>query len=137
MSILSINKLALELVAMDFSNGHAPNHAGPTKTSRALAIIHLAAHDAYAQVTSAYPARLAGLPTPSAAVPANTVNGLAAAVGAGLRAAMLLYPDFAVFINTQSGYMTGGSNPAALTYGAVVAEKWFASRRWNFISSPL
>lgn len=51
MSILNINALALQLVALDFSNGHAPNNGRPTKTSRALAIIHLAAHDAHAQAT--------------------------------------------------------------------------------------
>ena len=47
MSILNINDLALQLVALDFSDGHTPTNGGPTKTSRALAIIHLAAHDAY------------------------------------------------------------------------------------------
>ena len=53
MSILIINSMALELVAKDFSDGHSPSNGGPTKTSRALAIIHLAARDAYAKVTSA------------------------------------------------------------------------------------
>ncbi len=48
MSIQSLNDLALDLVARDFSNGHDATNAGPTKTSRALAIIHLAAHDATA-----------------------------------------------------------------------------------------
>ena len=62
MTILDINKLALDLVAKDFSDGHSPNNGGPTKTARALAIIHLAARDAYAQVTGAYAPRLAGLP---------------------------------------------------------------------------
>jgi hypothetical protein len=52
MSILNINDLALQLVALDFSDGHMPTNGGPTKTSRALAIIHLAAHDAYAQVSA-------------------------------------------------------------------------------------
>ena len=34
MSILSINKLSLDLVARDFSDGHSPNNGGPTKTAR-------------------------------------------------------------------------------------------------------
>ena len=56
MSIEIINDLSLRLVAEDFSNGHAAaaNNGGPTKTARAMAIIHLAAHDAYAQVTAAF-----------------------------------------------------------------------------------
>ena len=58
MQILDMNKLALDLVAKDFSDGHAASNGGPTRTSRALAIIHLAARDAYAQVTSVYPANL-------------------------------------------------------------------------------
>jgi membrane-associated phospholipid phosphatase len=136
MSILSINQLALQLVALDFSNGHNPNNAGPTKTSRALAIIHLAARDAYAQVTSAYPAKLPGLPAPPSALPTNDASGLAAAIGAGLRSAMLLYSDFTAFINTQSGFITGGANPAAMAYGAQVAEKWFASRASDGASLP-
>lgn len=62
MNILDINKLALELVAKDFSNGHSPTNGGPTKTSRALAIIHLAAHDAYAKVTGLLNPQLSSLP---------------------------------------------------------------------------
>jgi hypothetical protein len=51
MTIEKLNELASELVKRDYSNGHSPTQAGPTKTSRALAIIHLAAYDAYAKVT--------------------------------------------------------------------------------------
>ena len=100
MSILKINKLALDLVKLDFSDNHSPiaNNAGPTKTSRALAIIHLAAHDAYAKVTSTLKPRLEGLPNP----PAGVTNGESALSGAGIRAATLLYPDFSKFINDQS-----------------------------------
>ena len=136
MSILSINQLALQLVALDFSNGHNPDNAGPTKTSRALAIIHLAAHDAYAQVTSAYPAKLTGLPAVPASLPTTDASGLAAAVGAGVRSALLLYPDFTAFINIQSGFITGGVDPAAMAYGAQVAEQWFAARASDGASLP-
>jgi hypothetical protein len=63
-NICDINDLALKLVALDFSDGHMPNNGGPTKTSRALAIIHLAAHDAYAQVTNMLKPKLGSLPPP-------------------------------------------------------------------------
>ena len=85
MNILSINKLALDLVAKDFSDGHSPNNAGPTKTARALAIIHLAARDAYAMVTGIYPARLAGLPAKPAGLGATDAIGTSAVIGAGSR----------------------------------------------------
>lgn len=68
MSILNINDLALKLVALDFSDGHMPNNVGPTKTSRALAIIHLAAHDAYAEVTKKFKPKLENIPTPPATI---------------------------------------------------------------------
>ena len=68
MSIADLNTLELDLVAKDFSDGHTPSNGGPTKTSPALAIIHLAARDAYARVTSAYPPRLTGLPVPPPSV---------------------------------------------------------------------
>ena len=127
MTILDINKLALDLVAKDFSDGHTPNNGGPTKTSRALAIIHLAARDAYAQVTGAYGARLAGLPVKP--FPGNSdALGTAALVGAGIRAATLLYPDFAAYINEQSATLTSGLDMAALTYGCLISEKWVQSR---------
>src|SRR6266540_2943791 len=92
MSILSINKLALDLVARDFSDGHTPTNGGPTKTSRALAIIHLAARDAYAMVTSAFAPRLAGLPITPTGLGNDDATGSAAVLGAGIRAAALLYP---------------------------------------------
>jgi membrane-associated phospholipid phosphatase len=129
MSILLVNKLSLDLVAKDFSDGHAPNNGGPTKTSRALAIIHLAARDAYAKVTSAFAPRLAGLPNPPAGLGTDDLTGAAAVLGAGIRAATLLYPDFSTFINDQSVTQTAGANPIALFYGCEVAEKWVASRQ--------
>jgi PAP2 superfamily len=127
MSILKINKLALDLVAMDFSDNKQPDNGGPTKTSRALAIIHLAARDAYAKVTSTLTPRLSGLPN----LPAGVTDGEAAVLGAGIRAATLLYtrPDLASFINTQAATLTAGANAAAVAYGASIADKWFQSRQ--------
>ena len=131
MAILEINKLALDLVAKDFSDGHTPkaNNGGPTKTARALAIIHLAARDAYAKVTGVYPPRLAGLPNKPAGMPSTDDFGTAAVVGAGIRAATLLYPDFADFISDQSATLTLGLDANAMAYGCVIGEKWVASRQ--------
>lgn len=135
MDILSINQLALELVARDFSDGHSPNNGGPTKTSRALAIIHMAAHDAYAKVMSLIP-KLAGLPNPPAGLGTDDATGTSAVLGAGIRAATLLYPDFSTFINEQSLILTAGANLTAVFYGAEIAEKWVASRQNDGSSLP-
>jgi hypothetical protein len=136
MAILEINKLALDLVAKDFSDGHTPNNGGPTKTSRALAIIHLAARDAYAKVTGVYPPRLAGLPNKPAGMPNTDDFGTAAVVGAGIRAATLLYPDFSGFISDQSATLTPGLDANAMAYGCVVGEKWVASRQGDGSALP-
>lgn len=135
MAILEINKLALDLVAKDFSDGHAPNNGGPTKTSRALAIIHLAARDAYAQVTAAYPSRLAGLP-PKPFAGNTDALGTAAVVGAGIRAATLLYPDFSSFVAAQSAMLTQGLDANAVAYGCLIGEKWVASRQGDGSALP-
>ncbi len=135
MTILDINKLALDLVAKDFSDGHSPNNGGPTKTARALAIIHLAARDAYAQVTGAYAPRLAGLPVKPFAGNSDAL-GTAAVVGAGVRAAALLYPDFSGFISEQSGTLTAGLDANAVAYGCAIGEKWVASRQGDGSALP-
>src|SRR4051812_17585804 len=113
MTILQINKLALDLIAKDFSDGHAAtaNNGGPTKTARALAIIHLAARDAYAKVTAAYAPRLTTLPNKPFGIGSTDALGTAAAIGAGIRAATLLYPDFNAFISNETTTLTQGLDP--------------------------
>jgi hypothetical protein len=142
MSILSLNDLALELVARDFSDGHAPNNGGPTKTSRALAIIHLAAYDAYATVTGAFPARLEAEKRPArpATLGADDATGTVALISAGILAAEQLYPDFKDFITevvtTGAKKLDGNilkieisKNPIAFVYGRAIANAWLNSRK--------
>ncbi|MEE3715879.1 hypothetical protein V2H45_03865 [Tumidithrix elongata RA019] len=130
MSILKINELALELVKRDFSDGHKPTNGGPTKTSRALALIHLAAHDAYAKVTGKLTPQLSTLPNKPAAIGTDEVTGIAALLGAGIRAAVQLYPDDAAFIATEAAKIIAtGTNPIALRYGEQVADAWLNERK--------
>ena len=136
MDILNINKLALDLVAKDFSDGHTPTNVGPTKTARALAIIHLAARDAYAMVTGTYAAKLAGLPAKPAGLGNGDDIGTSAVIGAGIRACTLLYPDFSAFINEQAIIIGSGTSAEAMTYGCKIAEKWMASRQNDGSSLP-
>ncbi|WP_181256600.1 vanadium-dependent haloperoxidase [Merismopedia glauca] len=137
MSINNINDLALELVAKDFSDGHASkaNNGGPTKTSRALAIIHLAAHDAYAIVTKQFAPKLESIPNPPATLDNMPTTGSAALLGAGFRAATLLYPDFEEFIATEAAKISDPSN-LAYKYGELVAEAWVAARTNDGSQAP-
>lgn len=136
MRVVDLNKLALDLVALDFSSGHAPSNGGPTKTSRALAIIQLAARDAYALVTGAYAPKLPGLPPPPYGLGQGDDEGQAAAIGAGIRAACLLYPDFAQVIAERSPGLTAGTDPIAVMYGSEIGALWVASRHDDGSSLP-
>ncbi len=134
MTIKIINQLALDLVQRDFSNGHTPSNGGPTKTSRALALIHLAAHDAYAKVTGLLEAQLTTLPSAPSGIGTSAASGTIALIGAGLHVAEQLYPDDA-FIATQIDALTTGLDAATLAYGKQVADFWLTSR--NSDSSEL
>jgi hypothetical protein len=148
MSILNINDLALQLVALDFSDGHMPSNGGPTKTSRALAIIHLAAHDAYALIIGemVMPKIVPILDEPKRPVlpvtlTKNEPNASAAMLCAGIRAATVLYPDFKKFITTETAKFLNSTegvccNDLACKYGEQVADAWIAARMNDGSSAP-
>jgi membrane-associated phospholipid phosphatase len=136
MNILNLNDLALALVAKDFSPRDpegknltfSPNNGGPTKTSRALAIIHVAAHDAYAKVTRSLRPQLNSLPNPPEGLPRDDATGTNALLSAGFLAAERLYPDFASFIAAEAVRLGVNNNSPAGQYGRRVAEAWLAAR---------
>lgn len=143
MSILNINDLALQLVALDFSDGHMPSNGGPTKTSRALAIIHLAAHDAYAQLSGQMiqPILKNNLPTPPTTLTKSPEHASVAMLCAGVRAATVLYPDFKKFIATAAAKFLNANdgnccNDLACTYGEQVADAWIADRANDGSAAP-
>ncbi len=127
MSIEIINDLSMRLVADDYSNGHSPNQAGPTKTSRAMAIIHLASHDAYAVVTGAFAAQMSGLPPKPAGSASTDAAGTVALLAAGFRAAERLYPDFANTVASLRPPHTG-ADPALIAYGVRIGDAWVDAR---------
>ena len=137
MSILNINDLAMQLVALDFSDGHMPNNGGPTKTSRALAIIHSAAYDAYAKVTKSkkLTRKFGKIPNPPATLDNLATTGSIALLSAGFRAATLLYPDFEEFIAAEAAKLSI-PNDGAYKYGEQVAEAWIAMRMNDGSSAP-
>ena len=143
MSILIINDLALKLVANDFSKTSPATNGGPTKTSRALAIIHLAAHDAYTKVTerAASPPipplvlQLGTLPSPPSSVGTDDIAGTNALLGAGIHAAEQLYPAEIAFIASETAGITV-TDPLAFNYGKQVADAWITARMTDQSSLP-
>jgi hypothetical protein len=142
MSIQIINDLALSLVARDFSDGHGPDNAGPTKTSRALAIVHLAAHDAFAKVTGKLTPQLKTLPDLPQGINNDEATGIAALIAAGICAAELLYPTLVDFLRaeiaklTEQGKLNLNSNPSAVNYGKLIAATWLEARKNDLSSLP-
>mgnify|MGYP000721104470 CR=1 FL=1 len=92
--ILYWNNVALEANRTDFSNlpatgAPSPEQGGPTLSSRALAIVHLAMYDAHAGVVNspALPRYLPGLPPPAA-------GASAAAAVAKLPVVVVVGPEY-------------------------------------------
>ncbi len=82
------NAVALEANRIAHTTGEDRGAHGPTGSARALAIVHLAMHDAYFSITGTYPTYLAG----HAAAPAGA-DAEAAADAAAQRALAELYPS--------------------------------------------
>jgi hypothetical protein len=136
MTIEKLNELASELVKRDYSNGHSPTQAGPTKTSRALAIIHLAAYDAYAKVTGLLTPKLGSLPDVPAAIGNDDATGTIALLSAGTHAAKQLYPDEVSSIDSQAKLLTAGADPNVLAYGKQIADAWLDARNDDGSAEP-
>lgn len=96
MSVLYWNSVLLEASRRDFTRG-SPNgqQPGPIRTSRAMAIVHLAIHDAAAfhtgRVASAYLNRRPGIPHNIPAVPAGA-SLEAVIAGAAVTSIRAMYP---------------------------------------------
>ncbi len=106
--ILFWNDVALEANRVSFTNG-AGEQGGPTLSSRALAIVHLAMYDAFAAVSgnpANLPFYLPGLP----AVPAgSTLEGATAA--AAYTALTALFPSQKDYFNLQLALAGDVLNP--------------------------
>ncbi len=107
-SILFWNAVALEANRVSFSDPAKAEQQGPTLSSRALAIIHLAMYDAYAAVirNAGFPRYLPipslPPPMPPTPMPANNVNNIAAAVaGAAYKTLSSLYATQIPFFKDQ------------------------------------
>ncbi len=129
--ILFWNAVALEANRKDFTDipagaeGPKPEQGGPTLSSRALAIIHLAMYDAHAGARgnpAGLPAYLPGLP------PAGGASPEAAVAGAAHRTMSVLYPRQQAYFD-QALIDAGFPGPApGLVYGRDVADALLADR---------
>jgi hypothetical protein len=82
------NAVAIEANRVGHTTGFDGGALGPTQSARALAIVHLAMHDAYFAITGQYPTYLPGLPLPPAGASAD-----AAAEAAAQTVLAELYPS--------------------------------------------
>ena len=102
-----------------------------------MAIIHLAAHDAYAQVTGSFPPRMtSGLPPAPGGGGGSDADGTAALLGAGYHADEILYPDFGKTITENRAMHTVGVPTNLLDYGREVANAWLAARCTDGSTEP-
>jgi len=123
--ILYWNEVALEANRRDFTEvpagkeNPAPEQGGPTLSSRALAIVHLAMYDAYAGASNYPAANLPAYLNPAVPAPMGaplSEDGKAAAVAAAAHATLsALYPR-------QKAHFDESYAAAGLTGGAEVAK---------------
>ena len=100
--------VCMEVVRRDFSirpggSAAAPDQEGPTRTSRALAIAHLAMHDAHYGTTDPAATYLQRLNVPVALPPAPVPFSADSALGTAAALCLLAtYPSHAAYINRMS-----------------------------------
>ena len=129
--ILYWNNVALEANRRDFTdippgdNRPQPEQGGPTLSSRALAIVHLAMYDAHIGVVGGLPPYLPALPAPAAG--ASAAAAVAAAAHACLSA---LYPRQKVHFDAahQAAGLAGGGLVEGYNFGLAVAQALLADR---------
>eukprot|EP00178_Gracilaria_changii_P016033 TRINITY_DN451_c0_g1_i1.p2 TRINITY_DN451_c0_g1~~TRINITY_DN451_c0_g1_i1.p2 ORF type:complete len:517 (-),score=84.39 TRINITY_DN451_c0_g1_i1:2442-3992(-) len=139
--ILGIGHLVVNLIQEDYSPppgaDPSPVQAGPTVTSRAMAIIFMAAHDAFAFVSGAFPPKIPGADDAEALeAAASAFSGSPfveeqaefAMQAAALTAAKLLYPPLESLIDEVFEDVTAGANPAVVGFGERLGSIWFRLR---------
>jgi hypothetical protein len=127
--ILFWNAVALEANRVSHTDGKDVRTLGPTLSSRAMAIVHLAMYDAYAGVAGNPP----NLPPylPGLHKPLPSASAEAAVAGAAHTTLSNLYPSQTPFFNflkeAQMALPSSGQE-AGFAFGRAVAEKLLADR---------
>ncbi len=144
-SILFWNAVALEANRVSFSDPAKAEQQGPTLSSRALAIVHLAMYDAYAAIENRdinsgnFPRYLPLVPPPpvlpAAPIPLATANDTAAVIsGAAYKSLLSLYSTQKDFFDSNALYFEPNlSNPsswsASFKFGVEVADALWEYRK--------
>ena len=138
--VMMWNSVALELNRRDHSGKlNAKNNRGPTASSRALAIVHLAMHDAFFGLTGrpALNTPIAGLQgaiatylnvAPLAQEPWSAENEGAAVSGAAATVLIDLYPDFRSLVEEALRGFDFGPGNKAYAFGERVGKAILADR---------
>jgi hypothetical protein len=112
--VLEWNAIALEAQVLDNAIGGPAQQAGPTRASRALAIVQAAVFDAVNSVDPHYTPYLVQVP----ALPGASLQAAAAKAAHDTLAA--LYPAFTPFFDTALAQDLSAISPAAAKAGALV-----------------
>jgi hypothetical protein len=140
--------VCIEIIRRDFSkkpDGSAaqPDQGGPTRTSRAMAIVHLAMHDAYFGTTAPAATYLQRLAVPVALPPAPASISTDSALGTAAAVTLLtLYPSQAAYINRMSAVFIDPDPDAVARdnghrYGEMVAALMLQLRAGDGSSSAM
>lgn len=131
-SILYWNAVLLEVSRRDFTPSFvaSPDQGGPTRTSRAMAIVHLAMHDAFFGIQGTFEGaayktylqrQVPPVPLPPATAPIDLDAAVAGAASTALRA---LYPSAAAFLDEAESSAPMGpdatENTNGLAFGSAV-----------------
>jgi Vanadium chloroperoxidase N-terminal domain len=124
--VLFWNNVLLECSRRDFTRGY-PNsqQPGPIRTSRAMAIVHLAIHDAVAfknGIPAAAYLNKKAIAHTVAAPPSGTVDDIVA--GAAVTTLKAMYPRYAAYIDDNYD----GGNNIRFNYGEEIANALLAAR---------
>lgn len=112
---------------------------GPTRSSRATAIVHLAMHDAFFGVAGGQPLYLGAAAPPAYAGP-NTQQAQSAAVTVAAETTLsALYPEQAPNVAAAAGVLAASNGAHALgaKYGRTVAEALLTARGTDGADGPL
>ena len=128
-SILFWNAVALEANRVSHTDPDKKEQTGPTLSSRALAIVHLAMYDAYAGIIggAGFPRYLTAPPAPPAPpVPPPVLSAQDAVAGAAYTTLVLLFPSQKDYFDAQLSCFNTSS--ASYAFGQAVGNAVFNLR---------
>jgi hypothetical protein len=131
--VLFWNAVLLEASRRDHSQGYANNQqGGPTRTSRAMAIVHLAIHDAMAFVRNKPGASYLSKKHGMTLAPDPGVRIEDAIDGAAFTALSALYPAFRAYFEDSLGTV----NEVGMAFGRSVAQALLDKRNADGANAP-